>query len=744
MSKLIIVESPAKARTISKFLGSHFIVKSSLGHIRDLPKSEMGVDVEKNFTPHYVTPKDKQKVVADLKKTAAKADEILFATDEDREGEAISWHLANVLNIKPKDVKRLVFHEITAEAIKEAMAKPRPLDLNLVNAQQGRRILDRLVGYKLSPFLWTKVARGLSAGRVQSVAVRLIVEREREIQAFRPEEYWTLEAKFKKDEQEFPAKLHKIKNEIVEKLGIKNKETADKILQELNGADYQVAEVEKKKVKKRPLPPFTTSTLQQEANKRLGFSAKQTMMLAQQLYEGMDVKDAGAAGLITYMRTDSVNLSEKFLNESRAAIKKNFGAEYLPAKPNFYTTKSKLAQEAHEAIRPTDASLHPIGLKEKLEPRLWRLYDLIWKRAVASQMSEAIIEATAADIDANKGEYQFRATGNIIVFPGFLKLYPESQKETLLPNLEQGEALELVNLESIQHFTEPPARYNDASLVKILEEHGIGRPSTYAPTISTIITRKYVERDEKKRFQPTDIGFLVTDILVKHFPEIIDYEFTAKMEDSFDKIASGQTSWITVIGDFYGPFEKNLETKTKELSKKELTEEKTSEVCEKCGAPMIIKTGRFGRFFACSNYPECKNTKPLPGEKELPPLDEKCPDCGSPLVRKRGRFGPFISCGDYPKCKYIKKEVKSTGVKCPKCGEGDIIERRTRAKRIFFSCSRYPDCDFALWNRPTGEKCPQCHSLMVWQAKNKIRCGNKDCSYEQPVGQSTPGQEENI
>jgi len=730
MPKLVIVESPTKAKTISNFLGQNFIVRSSFGHIRDLPKSELGVDVKNSFAASYVTPKDKQRIVADLKKIAAKADDILFATDEDREGEAISWHLANVLNIKPKNVKRLVFHEITADAIKKAMENPRPLDLNLVNAQQGRRILDRLVGYKLSPFLWEKVARGLSAGRVQSVAVRLVVEREREIQAFKPEEYWTLEAIFKKDEQEFPAKLNKIKNRKIEKLEIKNKKTADKILANLKNAAYQVAEVEKKEVKKRPFPPFTTSTLQQEANKRLGFSAKQTMMLAQQLYEGMNIKGAGAEGLITYMRTDSVNLSEKFLNESRAAIKKNFGAEYLPAKPNFYTTKSKLAQEAHEAIRPTNASLHPGELKEKLEPRAWRLYDLIWKRAVASQMREAIIEATIAGINADKGEYQFRASGNIIVFPGFLKIYPETQKETLLPNLKKDEMLELKNLESVQHFTEPAARYNDGSLVKILEEYGIGRPSTYAPTISTIITRGYVERDEKKRFQPTDIGFLVTDILVKHFPEIIDYQFTAKMEDSFDEIASGQTSWITVIRDFYGPFEKNLKIKTKELSKKELTEEKTNEVCDKCGSPMIIKMGRFGKFLACSNYPECKNTKPLPGsedEKNNAPLDEKCPKCGSSLMRRRGRFGMFISCGDYPKCKYIKKEVKSTGVKCPKCEKGEIIERRTRAKRIFFSCGRYPECDFALWNRPTKEKCSICGFLMVEAGKEKIKCGNPEC-----------------
>ncbi|MBI5732151.1 MAG: type I DNA topoisomerase [Candidatus Magasanikbacteria bacterium] len=727
MPKLVIVESPTKAKTIAKFLGPKYAVKSSFGHLRDLPKSEMGVDLEHNFEPRYVVPREKAAVVSELKKSAKKSEDVFFATDEDREGEAISWHLAIVLNIAPEKVKRLVFHEITPEAIREALKNPRPLDLNLVNAQQGRRILDRLVGYKLSPFLWKKVAKGLSAGRVQSVAVRLIVEKEKEIQKFTAREYWTVEAEFKNSGIIFPAKLHKIKGETLDKLAIKNKDEAEKITTELTGAAYAVIGLEKKGIKKRPPPPFTTSTLQQEANKRLGFSAKQTMMLAQQLYEGVDLKKHGEGGLITYMRTDSVVLSQKFLAEARESIKKNFGGDYLPEKPNFYTTKSKLAQEAHEAIRPTEVSRAPAALKDEMESRLWKLYDLIWKRAVASQMAEAIFESTAADIGAKENQYIFRANGNIIIFPGYLKLYPEAQKETTLPELKEKDALELIKLESLQHFTEPPARYNDAALVKTLEEYGIGRPSTYAPTISTIITRRYVERDEKKRFQPTDIGFLVTDILVQHFPEIVDYQFTAKMENSFDEIAEGKISWIEVIKDFYGPFEKNLEAKTKELTKKELTEEKTEEICEKCGSPMVIKTGRYGRFLACSNYPACKNTKPLGGGAEPKKLEENCPDCGSPLVKRRSRFGEFISCGNYPQCKYIKKEIKSTGVKCPKCGEGEIIERRTRAKRIFFSCGRYPDCDFALWQRPLGDKCPVCGALMVMMAENKIKCSNKDC-----------------
>ncbi|KKR48447.1 MAG: topoisomerase protein [Candidatus Magasanikbacteria bacterium GW2011_GWC2_40_17] len=727
MSQLLIVESPTKAKTISKFLGTKFVVKSSFGHIRDLPKSELGVDVENKFEPHYVIPKDKQKIVTDLKKSAKGADEVLLATDEDREGEAISWHLANILDIPAEKVKRLVFHEITKTAIDEALKNPRPLDLNLVNAQQARRILDRLVGYKLSPFLWKKVARGLSAGRVQSVAVRLIVEREREIQAFKPEEYWIVEAVFEKNKENFDAKLHKIDGKNLEKLEIKNKEEADKILKELEDAKYQVASITKKILKKRAAAPFTTSTLQQEANRRLGFSAKQTMMLAQQLYEGIDLKGQGHVGLITYMRTDSVILSGKFLSDVREVIKNKFGEKYLPEKPNFYSTKSKLAQEAHEAIRPTEAVRDPASLKDVLEPRLWKLYDLIWKRAVASQMPEAIFNGTTVDIENQNQKYTFRATGNIITFPGYMALYPDAQKETLLPELAEKDVLPLVELNNEQHFTEPPARYNDAGLVKIMEEYGIGRPSTYAPTISTIIARKYVERDEKKRFKPTDIGFLVNDILVAHFPQITDYEFTAKMEDNFDTVAQGQDNWRDIIANFYEPFAKNLEEKTQELSKKELTEEATEEICEKCGSPMIIKIGRFGKFMACSNYPTCKNTKPLGEEKDLPPIDEKCPECGSPLMRRRGRFGLFISCSDYPKCKYIKKEVKSTGVKCPKCEKGDIIERRTRAKRIFFSCSRYPDCDFALWNKPTGEKCEVCESLMVEGAKEKIVCSNKEC-----------------
>ena len=732
MSQLVIVESPTKAKTISKFLGNDFIIRSSFGHIRDLPKSELGVDIDNDFTPEYVVPTDKKKVVTELKAIAKKADGILFATDSDREGEAISWHLTNVLKVKPEKAKRLVFHEITAHAIQEALKHPRSLDLNLVNAQQARRVLDRWVGYKLSPFLWKKVAKGLSAGRVQSVAVRLVVEKEKEIQKFKIEEFWTVEANFTKNGQEFVAKLHKVDGKILEKLAIKSKDEAEAILKKLENSGYTVLSLEKKQVKKRPLPPFTTSTLQQDANRRLGFSAKLTMMLAQKLYEGVDIPGHGSVGLITYMRTDSVALAEKFLNEARVYLQQTFGKNFLPTKPHQYTTKSKLAQEAHEAIRPTEAERDPASLKEIMEPRMWKLYDLIWKRALASQMTEAIFEATAADIENDDAKYIFRATGNIIVFPGYLKLYPESQKESILPMLIEKEKLKLLKIEPLQHFTEPPARYNDASLVKAMEEHGIGRPSTYAPTISTIIARKYVERDEKKRFKPTDIGVLVTDILIQHFPQVADYEFTAKMEDDFDTIAEGKAEWVQVIKNFYTPFAANLVAKDAELTKKELTEQETKEICEKCGSPMVIKTGRFGRFLACTNYPTCKNTKQLSADgkaqnAESNLLEEKCPQCGAQLQKRHGRFGEFISCSAYPKCKYIKKEKKGTGVTCPECKQGEIVERRTRFKKIFYSCERYPDCKFALWQKPTGEKCSTCDSLMVYSGKDKISCSNKEC-----------------
>ncbi len=669
--KLIIVESPTKAKTISKFLGDDFKIESSYGHIRDLPKSKLGIDVEKDFEPKYVIPTKSRKRVNELKKDAEKSDEVILATDEDREGEAISWHLVQALNLDGAKIKRIAFHEITEKAIKEALEHPRNIDMNLVDAQQARRILDRLVGYELSPFLWKKVFKGLSAGRVQSVAVRLIVDREREIKAFVPQEYWNIVAILTRQPLsgdsttvvEFDAKLIKKDGKVLDKFEIKNKEDAEKILEDLKGAEYEVEKIEKKETRKNPYPPFTTSTLQQEAINKLHFSAKQTMMFAQQLYEN---------GFITYMRTDSVNLSEDSLKSAKQVIEKNFGKEFALSEPRRFKTKSKGAQEAHEAVRPAQPENAPDNLKSKLDAKQLKLYDLIWKRFIACQMREAVFNSTAVDIGAHLavsppsgGEtaksYIFRATGQVLKFEGWLKIYSAKFTENELPELKEKEKLELVKLAPSQHFTEPPPRYTEASLVKALEEYGIGRPSTYAPTISTIQTRNYVEKNEQRKFAPTEIGFIVNDLLVEHFPEIVDINFTANMEEKLDEIAEGKIKWTPVIKNFYGPFHKNLEEKYEKVEKKN-TEEKTEEVCEKCGKPMVIKYGRFGKFLACSGFPECKNAKP------------------------------------------IKKEPETIGMKCPICKEGDVIIKRTKRKRIFYGCSRWPECNFASWKNPMEEK----------------------------------------
>ncbi|MBI4090250.1 MAG: type I DNA topoisomerase [Candidatus Kerfeldbacteria bacterium] len=732
---LIIVESPTKAKTISRFLGKEYRVESSYGHIRDLPKSKLGVDVEKDFAPQYVVPTGSRKIVTGLKKAAASADQVYFATDEDREGEAISWHLAELLEQPATKLKRIAFHEITEEAIREALAHPRQLDLRLVDAQQARRILDRLVGYELSPLLWKKVAKGLSAGRVQSVAVRLIVEREREIQAFKPQEYWSLEAAFTPPSgQSFTAKLAKRDGATIDRLDLTSKAEVDGILEHLNGAAYRVAEVQRKEVKRHPLPPYTTSTLQQDANRKLGFSSRQTMSLAQQLYEGVELGSEGSVGLITYMRTDSFNLAKKFMGEAGNLIEAAFGQNYH--QPRTYQTKSKGAQEAHEAIRPTDPKHTPESVKVFLEDRQFKLYDLIWRRAIASQMREAVMDSTSVDVVSNTSPvYTFRATGQVTKFDGFLKVSTESVKESELPMLNRDETVTLKELKPEQHFTEPPARYSEAGLVKKLEEYGIGRPSTYAPTIATVIDRGYVERIEK-RLKPTDIATIVNDLLVGHFPEIVDYQFTAKMEQEFDEIAEGGKDWVPVIREFYGPFKQHLTTKEETLNKKELTEQATEYVCEKSGHPMVIKYGRFGKFLACTGYPECKNTKELnddntiAAEKKIEGVGETCPQCGQgQLTMKRGRFGPFLGCNRYPDCKYIKNIQKGTGVTCPQCGQGEIIEKRSRYGKVFYSCNRYPECKFALWSKPTGEKCPESGDLLVYGAKGTIRCSSKTCKY---------------
>ncbi len=775
MKTLVIVESPTNAKTISKFLGKNFNVKSSFGHVRDLPKSKLGVDVEHNFEPHYIISRDKTKVAKELKEAAKKADAVLFATDEDREGEAISWHLANILNIQPTDAKRIVFHEITKTAIMHALENPRPLDLKMVDAQQARRILDRLVGYELSPFLWRKVARGLSAGRVQSVAVRLVVEREREIKAFNPEEYWGIEGLFchsepslvipttkeeslsgkktdrdpsspaaagslgmtdkNQDDNCFPAKLYAVKDKKLDKLDIKNKTQTDKILADLKNTTYKIANIEEKKTKRLPSPPFITSTLQQEANSQLGFSAKQTMRLAQQLYEGLELGSEGQVGLITYMRTDAVNLSEKFLTEAKELIGNNFGKKYQLSTPRIFNNKSKNAQEAHEAVRPTEVARTPESIEAHLDRNQFRLYDLIWRRAVATQMAGAELNATVIDVASDNG-YSFRANGQIIDFDGFLKLFPDKAKENLLPQVTKDENVDCAKLKPEQHFTEPPARYSDATLVKALENYGIGRPSTYAPTIGTIEERGYIERDDKKRFAPKDIAYVVNDLLVEHFPHVVDFQFTAEMENDLDEIARGKKKWQPIISAFWSPFKANLDKKEKEIDKKELTEEKSDEICEKCNSAMIVKTGRFGKFLACTNYPECKHTKSLNPEEAkqqqaVEATNEKCDKCQEAMILRHGRFGPFLGCSGYPKCKNIKGIDIKLGLKCPKCREGDVVQRRSKKRgKAFYGCNKYPNCDFAMWEKPTGELCPTCQQPLVFAPKGIIKCSNKECDFK--------------
>lgn len=731
MKTLIIVESPTKAKTIAKFLGSKYTVESSMGHIRDLPKSKMGVDIDGGtFLPSYLVPREKSELVKKLKALAKKSKNVIFATDEDREGEAISWHLAEVLGIAPEKVQRMVFHEITKHAIEAALENPRPLDQKLVDAQQARRVLDRLVGYELSPFLWSKVTRGLSAGRVQSVAVRLVVEREREIKAFNPQEYWSLTGTFSpaKTAVQFAAELIMVGDQKLDKLDIKTQAEMDAIVTALDKAKYTVKDIQKKEAKRTPPAPFTTSTLQQAANQKLGYSAKSTMRLAQQLYEGVDLGQHGSVGLITYMRTDSVNLAAKFVDETRAHVESTYGPKFVSGEARKFANKNKGAQEAHEAIRPTDPTRTPEMIEQYVTPQQHKLYALIWKRAVATQMSDAALHRTTLDIAASSN-HTFRATGQSMIFPGWLTLYPEAIKEEMLPELKAGEALDCHELKPEQHFTEPPARYSDATLVKAMEEFGIGRPSTYAPTLATIEDRGYVTRDEQKRLQPTDIAYTVNDLLVEHFKDIVDYQFTAQMEANLDEIAEGTKDWQPIMATFYGPFHANLEEKKATLSKKELTEEATDEKCPKCNNPMVIKIGRFGKFMACSNYPECKTTKPIGEEADLAAeaTGEICPDCGKPLVLKRGRFGSFLGCSGYPDCKHIKKIEKGTGVKCNVCGEGEFVQKRSKQGRTFYSCNRYPDCKNLIPSKPTGELCPDCKHPIVLAAKGATRCSNKEC-----------------
>jgi DNA topoisomerase-1 len=740
MSKsLVIVESPAKVKTIGKFLGKDYTVKASMGHVRDLLENELSVDIENGFKPKYVIIKGRSKVVTQIKEAAEKVDNVLIATDPDREGEAICWHLAHELKSSKKPISRITFNEITKIAVQNAIEHQGDINQNLVNAQQARRILDRLVGYQISPILGKTIKWGLSAGRVQSVAVRIICEREDEVLAFIPEEYWTIDASLKgENTNPFEARLFQIGKD---KAKIGNEEQSKAILKNLDGEKFIVEKIERKERKKNPVPPFITSKLQQEAARKLRFSVKSTMKIAQDLYEGIESGEEGAVGLITYMRTDSTRVAKEAIDSVRDFINQNYGEDYLPDKAVHYASK-KGAQDAHEAIRPTSVEKTPASIKQFLTNDL---YDLIWKRFVASQMKPAIFDATTIDIKA--GNYTFRATGSIIKFRGFISVYMEGiddesdeDKEAILPELTEGQILKCLNLIPEQHFTQPPPRYTEATLVKILEEKGIGRPSTYAAIISTIQDREYVTRDQGK-FVPTEIGRLVNNALLKSFPEVMNVEFTAKMETELDDIEDGKIGWVEVLTDFYGPFSKSLEKAPEAIrSAKKDMEETTDEICELCGKNMVIKWGRFGRFFACSGYPECKNTKQL-NHKETTPIepemtDEKCDKCGSPMVIKVSRYGSkFLSCSKYPECKTIKPI--SLGVKCQKADcDGYLVERRSKKGKTFYGCSKYPDCDYVLWDKPVPKECPKCKASFlvekISKAKgNYLKCISEECDYSE-------------
>ncbi|RJQ44094.1 MAG: type I DNA topoisomerase [Nitrospiraceae bacterium] len=746
MKSLLIVESPAKVKTISKFLGKDFVIKASIGHVKDLPKSDLGVDVDKDFAPTYVVIEGKEKVMKDLKKAAKTADMVFLGPDPDREGEAIAWHIAEELNGDSGKVYRVEFNEITEKAVTEAMKHPRKINMNLFDAQQARRVLDRLVGYKLSPLLWRKVRRGLSAGRVQSVALRLVVDREREIGAFQSEEYWSITATLEAQEPpQFEAKLIQIGDLKAE---IKNGEQAQGILDDVQGKGFVVQKIEKKKRRRSPAPPFITSTLQQDASRKLRFTAKKTMMIAQQLYEGIELGEEGSTGLITYMRTDSVRTAAEAQKESREFITKQYGKDYVPDKPPVYKSK-KAAQEAHEAIRPTSVYRTPSAVKKFLEPDQYKMYKLIWERFVASQMESAQLEQTSIDIRADK--YIFRATGTVVIFQGFMTLYTEAtdngkEEEGLLPQLSEGDALKTIAVTPKQHFTQPPPRFTEATLVKELEARGIGRPSTYATILSTIQDRKYTEKTEGK-FKPTELGEVVSDLLVERFPELMDYNFTATMEDHLDRIEEGGYKWVDVVMDFYGPFDKDLKEAMESLGKVKPQDIPTDQTCEKCGRPMVIKWGRHGRFIACTGYPECKTTKPLEnGESngtqqsaEIQEIDEKCPKCGSPMVIRTGRYGKFISCSKYPECKTTK--ALSIGVQCPEDG-GDIVEKRTKKGKIFYSCGNYPKCKFATWYKPVDKPCPKCGASILIEKRTKkeevLACLKKECGFKEELQPAQP------
>jgi DNA topoisomerase I len=804
MSKsLVVVESPAKAKTINKYLGKDFTVKASMGHIMDLPKKGLGVEIKKDFAPSYEVIPGKEKVIKELKSAAKDAEQVYIATDPDREGEAIGWHVAEVLKSKKRKCYRVMFNEITPKAVAAAFHHPAEIDIKLVEAQQARRILDRLVGYKISPLLWAKVRRGTSAGRVQSVALRLVVEREREIRAFIPREYWTIDANLSAYlPPAFDARLQKFGGKNLE---IDNHAQSEVILHKLRQASFVVDNVEKKEKKRNPVPPFITSKLQQEASRKLGFTVKKTMMIAQRLYEGIDLGEEGSVGLITYMRTDSTRVADEALQEVRGHIASSFGEAYLPEKPIYYRSK-KDAQDAHEAIRPSFVNRTPESIKKHLSPDEFKLYKLIWQRFVASQMRPALFDQTIIEILADG--YLFKASGSIQKFDGFLSVYAEGKDEKdeedeelehKLPQLTPGEILQLNALKPEQHFTQPPARFSEATLVKSLEEQGIGRPSTYATILTTIQDRDYVVKLEGK-FQPTELGFIINDLLVESFADILDVQYTARMEEELDEVEEGKVHWTEALREFYSKFEVDLKRAQQHMTDVKRMEEPTEEKCEKCGSMMVIKWGRHGKFLACSGYPECRNTREIaqangltpegPAQVEsidetcencgkpmtlkrgrfgqflactgypdckttkklaangapqakIPdtPLEEPCPQCGKNLVIKHGRFGEFTACSHYPNCKFVKR--KTLGIPCPKPGcSGELIEKKSRRGKVFYGCDQYPSCDFTVWQKPIAQACPQCAAPYLLEKTTKkqgtIRyCNSEECDYKETVPQVT-------
>lgn len=725
---LVVVESPAKAKTIERILGPDYKVMASMGHLRDLPKRTMGVDIENGFTPEYVNSTDRANVIKDLQKAANQCCDILLATDPDREGEAISWHLSKLLDVNPEDKVRIAFHEITPPAIREAIQDPEPIDLDRVDAQQARRVLDRLVGYKLSPWLWRQVYRGLSAGRVQSVATRLICEREEEIRAFVPVEYWSIEGMYKTEKKEsFKAKLTQIDGKDAE---LHNGEETDTAVKGIEGKEAEVTAVTKSRKQRKTKPPYTTSTMQQDAVNKLNFSSKKTMMLAQNLYEGVEIPGHGHVGLITYMRTDSTRISDEMIKQVRPYISETYGEDYLPAKPNVFS-KSKEAQDAHEAIRPTSLSFPPSALTGILSRDQLRLYTLIWNRFIASQMAPQIQQSTSATLQC--GIYTLKATGVHVLFDGFTIMQPPKKKDSeesdFLPPLKKGDIVKNTKVNGEQHFTAPPPRYTEASLIKTLEEKGIGRPSTYAPILDTIQKRRYVTK-ENKQFVPTEVGFKVTELLKKYFEGIINVDFTANLENWLDKIAEGKATYKKVMTDFYKVFAAELASANVEAEKDKKENQEVSDVtCEKCGAKMIVKMGRYGKYLACPNYPNCKNIKPYSlaeGPEEV--SDVKCDACGTLMVYRTGPYGRYLKC---PSCGANKAIVIDTGIVCPKCHEGHMVQRRSHRGRIFYGCSRYPKCDMALWNEPINQFCETCGAIMTKKTyktgKEVISCSNPDC-----------------